>query len=214
MRADKLHGIYSQTHRARQQHLVLCIPAETVQAAPRLGLDHHVDCVLAARPILVAYRAGREIVADIRRLSLSEQLKELRHCLVPAERVEVVVAVHRSFVDRQLLQRRVQMVAQRPLQLCQLPACRELPVQRVAVARLITDDSMFLVLRQPIIPRGIPDVRILRRVLVRDVLHLIRVQRNVGIRAAPRAVPQGELFPYAGRLALAISSRLSGVASL
>ena len=157
MRADKLHGIYSQTHRARQQHLVLCIPAETVQAAPRLGLDHHVDCVLAARPILVAYRAGREIVADIRRLSLSEQLKELRHCLVPAERVEVVVAVHRSFVDRQLLQRRVQMVAQRPLQLCQLPACRELPVQRVAVARLITDDSMFLVLRQPIIPRGIPD---------------------------------------------------------
>ena len=97
--------------------------------------------------------------------------------------------VHRSFVDRQLLQRRVQMVAQRPLQLCQLPAGRELSVQRVAVARLITDDSMFLVLRQPIIPRGIPDVRVPRRVLVRDVLHLIRVQRNVGIRAAPPAAP-------------------------
>ena len=95
--------------------------------------------------------------------------------------------VHRPPVDRQLLQRRVQMVAQRPLQLCQLPACREFPVQRVAVAQLITDNSMFLVLRQPIIPRGIPDVRILRRVLVRDVLHLIRVQRNVGIRAAPPA---------------------------
>lgn len=107
MRADKLHGIYSQTHRSRQQHLILCVPAETVQAAPRLGLDYHVDRVLAARPILVAYRAGREIVADIRRLSLSEQLKELRHRVVSAERIEVVVPVHRSPVDRQLLQRRL-----------------------------------------------------------------------------------------------------------
>ena len=142
MRADEFHRIYNQTHRARQQHLILGIPTEAVQTAPRLGLDHHVDCVLAARPILVAHRAGREIVADIRRLSLSEQLKELRHRLVPAERIEVVVPVHRPPVNRQLLQRRVQMVAQRPLQLCQLPARRELPVQRVAVARLITDDSM------------------------------------------------------------------------
>lgn len=214
MRADKLHRIGDQLGRPRQQHLVLCIPTETVQAASRLRLDHHVDRILAVRPILVAHRAGRQITAHRYSSALCELRQELRHCLVPAERVEVVVAVHRSFVDRQLLQRRVQMVAQRPLQLCQLPACRELPVQRVAVARLITDDSMFLVLRQPIIPRGIPDVRILRRVLVRDVLHLIRVQRNVGIRAAPRAVPQGELFPYAGRLALAISSRLSGVVSL
>lgn len=105
MRADKLHGIYSQTHRPRQQHLILGVPAETVQTAPCLGLDHHVDCVLAVRPILVAYRAGREIVADIRRLSLSEQLKKLRHCLVPAERIEVVVPVHSSPVNRQLLQR-------------------------------------------------------------------------------------------------------------
>ena len=105
MRADKLHGIYSQTHRSRQQHLILCVPTETVQTASRIGLDHHVDCVLAVRPILVAYRAGREIVADIRRLSLSEQLKELRHRVVSAERVEVVVAVHRPPVDRQLLQR-------------------------------------------------------------------------------------------------------------
>lgn len=105
MRADKLHGIYSQTHRSRQQHLILCVPAETVQTASRLGLDHHVDCVLAVRPILVAYRAGREIVADIRRLSLSEQLKELRHRVVSTERIEVVVPVHRSPVDRQLLQR-------------------------------------------------------------------------------------------------------------
>ena len=107
MRADKPHGIYSQTHRPRQQHLILCVPTEAVQAAPRLGLDHHVDCVLAARPILVAYRAGREIVADIRRLSLSEQLKELRHRVVSAERIEVVVPVHRPPVDRQLLQRRL-----------------------------------------------------------------------------------------------------------
>ena len=105
MRADKLHGIYSQTHRPRQQHLILGIPTEAVQAASRLGLDHHVDRVLAVRPILVAYRAGREIVADIRRLSLSEQLKELRHRVVSAERIEVVVPVHRSFVDRQLLLR-------------------------------------------------------------------------------------------------------------
>ena len=214
MRADKLHRIGDQLGRPRQQHLVLCIPTETVQAASRLRLDHHVDRILAVRPILVAHRAGREIALHRRRFALLEHGQKFCHCLVPAERIEVVVPVHRPPVDRQLLQRRVQMVAQRPLQLCQLPACRELPVQRVAVARLITDDSMFLVLRQPIIPRGIPDVRILRRVLVRDVLHLIRVQRNVGIRAAPRAVPQGELFPYAGRLALAISSRLSGVASL
>ena len=107
MRADKLHGIYSQTHRPRQQHLILGIPAEAVQTAPRLGLDHHVDCVLAVRPILVAHRAGREIVADIRRLSLSEQLKELRHRVVSAERIEVVVPVHRPPVDRQLLQRRL-----------------------------------------------------------------------------------------------------------
>ena len=107
MRADEFHRIYNQTHRARQQHLVLCIPTETVQAAPRLGLDYYVDCVLAVRPILVAYRAGREIVADIRRLSLSEQLKELRHRVVSAERIEVVVPVHRPPVDRQLLQRRL-----------------------------------------------------------------------------------------------------------
>lgn len=107
MRADKLHGIYSQKHRARQQHLILGVPTEAVQAAPRLRLDHHVDCVLAARPILVAHRAGREIVADIRRLSLSEQLKELRHRVVSAERIEVVVPVHRPFVDRQLLLRRL-----------------------------------------------------------------------------------------------------------
>lgn len=106
MRADKLHRIYSQTIRTRQQHLILCVPAETVQAASRLGLDHHVHRVLAVRPILVAYRAGREIVADIRRLSLSEQLKELRHRVVSAERIEVVVPVHSSPVNRQLLQRR------------------------------------------------------------------------------------------------------------
>lgn len=105
MRADKLHRIYSQTNRPRQQHLILGVPTETVQAVSRLGLDHHVDCVLAVRPILVAYRAGREIVADIRRLSLSEQLKELRHRVVSAERIEVVVPVHSSPVDRQLLQR-------------------------------------------------------------------------------------------------------------
>lgn len=107
MRADKLHRIGDQLGRPRQQHLILCVPAETVQAAPRLGLDHHVDCVLAVRPILVAHRAGREIVAGIRRLSLSEQLKEICHRLVPAERIEVIVPVHRSFVDRQLLQRRL-----------------------------------------------------------------------------------------------------------
>lgn len=105
MRADKLHRINSQTNRPRQQHLILGVPAETVQAAPRLGLDYHVDRVLAVRPILVAYRAGREIVADIRRLFLSEQLKELRHRVVSAERIEVVVPVHRPPVDRQLLQR-------------------------------------------------------------------------------------------------------------
>lgn len=105
MRADKLHRIGDQLGRPRQQHLILCVPAEAVQTAPRLGLDHHVDRVLAARPILVAYRAGREIVADIRRLSLSEQLKELRHRVVSAERIEVVVPVHRPPVDRQLLQR-------------------------------------------------------------------------------------------------------------
>ena len=105
MQADKLHRIYSQTHRPQQQHLILGVPAETVQAAPRLGLDHHVDRVLAVRPILVAHRAGREIVADIRRLSLSEQLKELHHRVVSAERIEVVVPVHRSSVNRQLLQR-------------------------------------------------------------------------------------------------------------
>ena len=107
MRADKLHRIGDQLGRPRQQHLVLCIPTETVQAASRLRLDHHVDRILAVRPILVAHRAGREIVADIRRLSLSEQLKELRHRVVSTERIEVVVPVHRSPVNRQLLQRRL-----------------------------------------------------------------------------------------------------------
>lgn len=107
MRADKLHGIYSQTHRPRQQHLILCVPAETVQAAPRLGLDHHVDRILAVRPILVAHRAGREVVSEIRRLIRVELHQEIRHCLVPAERIEVVVPVYRSPVNRQLLQRRL-----------------------------------------------------------------------------------------------------------
>ena len=107
MRADKLHGIYSQTHRPRQQHLILCVPAETVQAAPRLGLDYYVDCVLAVRPILVAYRAGREIALHRRRFTLLEHGQKFRHCLVPAERIEVVVPVHRPPVDRQLLQRRL-----------------------------------------------------------------------------------------------------------
>ena len=107
MRADKLHRIYSQTNRPRQQHLILGIPAEAVQTAPRLGLDHHVDCVLAARPILVAYRAGREIALHRRRFTLLEHGQKLRHRLVPAERIEVVVPVHRPPVDRQLLQRRL-----------------------------------------------------------------------------------------------------------
>ena len=102
------------------------------------------------------------------------------------------MAVHRSFVDRQLLQRRVQMVAQRPLQLCQLPACRELPVQRVAVARLITDDSMFLVLRQPIIPHG-------------ELHAFIRVQfREPALLVTGLVFPDGrthlrELIPDIGR---------------
>ena len=106
MRADKLHRIYSQTNRPRQQHLILGVPAETVQAAPRLGLDHHVDCVLAARPIiLVAHRAGREIALHRRRFTLLEHGQKLRHRVVPAERIKLVVPVHRSPVDRQLLQR-------------------------------------------------------------------------------------------------------------
>ena len=107
MRADKLHGIYSQTHRSRQQHLILGIPTEAVQAAPRLGLDHHVDRVLAVRPILVAHRAGREIALHRRRFALLEHGQKLRHRVVSAERIEVVVPVHRPPVDRQLLQRRL-----------------------------------------------------------------------------------------------------------
>lgn len=107
MRADKLHGIYSQTNRPRQQHLILGVPTETVQAVSRLGLDHHVDCVLAVRPILVAHRAGREIALHRRRFALLEHGQKLRHRVVSAERIEVVVPVHRPPVDRQLLQRRL-----------------------------------------------------------------------------------------------------------
>lgn len=107
MRADKLHRIYSQTNRTRQQHLILCVPAETVQAAPRLGLDHHVDCVLAARPALVRHCTCRQISAEICFFAFHKLRQELRHRLVSAERIEVVVPVHRPPVDRQLLQRRL-----------------------------------------------------------------------------------------------------------
>lgn len=105
MRADKLHRIYSQTHRPRQQHLILCVPAETVQAAPRLGLDHHVDRVLAVRPALVGHCTCRQISAEICFFAFHKLRQKLCHRVVSAERIEVVVPVHRSPVDRQLLQR-------------------------------------------------------------------------------------------------------------
>lgn len=107
MWADKLHRIGDQLGRPRQQHLILGIPTEAVQTAPCLGLDHHVDRILAVRPILVAHRAGREIALHRRRFTLLEHGQKLRHRVVSAERAEVVVPVHRSPVNRQLLQRRL-----------------------------------------------------------------------------------------------------------
>ena len=105
MRADKLHRIYSQTNRPRQQHLILGIPAEAVQTAPCLGLDHHVDRILAACPALVQHCTCRQISAEICFFAFHKLRQEICHRVVSAERVEVVVSVHRSFIDRQLLLR-------------------------------------------------------------------------------------------------------------
>ena len=170
MWADKLHRIGDQLGRPRQQHLILGIPAEAVQTAPRLGLDHHVDRILAVRPALVGHCTCRQISAEICFFAFHKLRQEICHRLVPAERIEVVVPVHRPPVNRQFLQRRL--------------------------------DDRDARHRQPTQIERIPQV------LFRQVVD------GHEILCPFYRCSQGELFPYAGRLALAISSRLSGVASL
>lgn len=102
------------------------------------------------------------------------------------------MAVYLPSVDRQLLQRRVQVVPQLPLILRQLRFRGQLSVECIAVPGFITDDSRFLIVRQmvllfEVVPLLIADVRIRCGGLVCSVFNLICIQCDIRVRAAPPA---------------------------
>lgn len=147
------------------------VSPESRQFSSILGLDYHVNRILTFRPVFIAHCAARQISAQIRCHPPSKQVQEVFHRIQSAEVVKVIMAVHFPAIDRQLLQRRIEVVPQFLLILGQLRSRGELSVERIAVPGFITDDSRFLIVRQmvllfEVVPLLIADVRILRGGLV------------------------------------------------
>ena len=116
--------------------------------------------------------------------SVFKEAQKVSHRIKAAEVVKIIVAIYLPSVDRQLLQRRVQVVPQLPLILRQLRSRGQLSVECIAVPGFITDDSRFLIVRQmvllfEVVPLLIANVRIRRGGLVVGVLELAAVKCHI-----------------------------------